>query len=472
MPHIFNSTRLRALLLVSFLTVFAACSDDTSAQKNAAQCEENEHYNELNGRCEVSGPGDGRPGTNNSNGENNDSSDASTNNDSADAGTDAGPADTGTDTDPDDTGTPDDGMSQPDADAASDGGDNGPDTVTPECGPGTIIGKACAPSGAVLAGATVTLEGFDCDGQPYNVTTQANADGDYEFNDVPAGRHTVTVATGSFSGSQQVRVYTGQTTDLSSDAKVCLDAANVEIAVIQGSYDKVEELLDDLQISYDIKGSDGGGGLFPSAPSNTIAFLSDLNAMNQYDIIFINCGQLWNALQTYAPESVSTIISNLVAYLNAGHSLYTSDWAHAFVETAFPDMVDFYGDDATTSEALYGYAPQSINARVLSPELQNTLGHNTTTIDFPHDPPQVLNNNWAVAEGVGPEATVHLQGDIQLCGSTSCGAGGPTITEAPLLVSHVTPGGGTVFFTSFHNESQGGINQDMEAILRFLIFQL
>src|SRR5690554_2002817 len=461
MMHLNYNRTVYALVLFISLLFFAACSDDTSGGPTVEQCPAGEFYNALNGRCELRG----RDGNN----------DPTLNNNQADAG----PGDESDADNPADSGHGNDISEDGDASAPGDldGGPTLPDTVAPdECGPGQILGKACAPSGSVLSGATVTQEGFVCDGQPFTASAQTNRDGEYSFSDVPAGHHTVTVSIGSYSGDQQVRVSAGQTTDLTtSAAKICLEAANVQIAVIEGAYDKVEGLLDDLQLQYDIKGSDQGGNIFfPAAPASTVAFLSDLSAMQQYDIIFINCGQLWNSLTQFAPGSISTIINNLVAYLNSGGSLYSSDWAHAFVETAFPDMIDFYGEDATTEEALFGYAPQTVNASVMSPQLQVALGHNTTNIEFPHSPPVVLNNNWAVAESAGTQATVHLQGSVQLCapGSSNCASAGATIANAPLLVSHVTPGGGTVFFTSFHNESQGGISQDMEEILKFLIFQL
>src|SRR5690554_2563896 len=461
MMHLNYNRTVYALVLFISLLFFAACSDDTSGGPTVEQCPAGEFYNALNGRCELRG----RDGNN----------DPTLNNNQADAG----PGDESDADNPADSGHGNDISEDGDASAPGDldGGPTLPDTVAPdECGPGQILGKACAPSGSVLSGATVTLEGFDCDGQPFTASAQTNRDGEYSFSDVPAGHHTVTVSIGSYSGDQQVRVSAGQTTDLTtSAAKICLEAANVQIAVIEGAYDKVEGLLDDLQLQYDIKGDDVQGypPFLPGRLNESVAFLSNLSAMQQYDIIFINCGQLWNGIQSGSAGTVTTIINNLVAYLNSGGSLYSADWAHAFVETAFPDMIDFYGEDATTSQALFGYAPQTITADVISPQLQVALGHNTTSINFPHTPPTVLNNNWAVAEGVGLQATVHLQGTVQLCASTSsCTSAGASIVDAPLLISHVTAGGGTVFFTSFHNESQGGISRDMEEILKFLIFQL
>lgn len=445
---------------LALLIFMGACSDDdTSGDGVDHGCEPGERYNSLTGECvsegrvdpdrDASSPGAQTP--------------------------DATPT-----PDPDAGGTPDPG--QPDAGPTQpDAGPTQPDAGPPprpdvsgeECGPGNIIGMACAPSGATLGNATVTLEGVDCDGEPFTMTTQTNHNGEYEFNDVPAGAHDLSISTGSFSGTDRVFVTAGNTTDLTqAAAKICLNPGNVEIAVIQGIYDSVEDLLGDLGLDYEIKGGDQVS--FPTSPlSQARSFLGDLDAMRQYDIIFINCGELWTNIGMMGGNQTA-IVDNLRDYVNGGGSLYASDWAHHFVAKMFPDMIEFYGDSANTSSALMGFAPQTISAGVTSSGLQTALGHNDTVIDFPHEPLQnVLNNNWAVATGAGPETTVHLQGDVALCSSaTSCSSQGGSVPDAPLLLSYQTPGNGTVFFTSFHNDSQMGISDDMEEILRFLIFQL
>jgi hypothetical protein len=98
-----------------------------------------------------------------------------------------------------------------------------------------------------------------------------------------------------------------------------------------------------------------------------------------------------------------------------------------------------------------------------------------TPIEFPHQPPVISNDHWVVAEGANSSATIHLSGNTALCRLTvhdSCASGGPTVTNAPLLVTYQDPSGGSVVFTSFHNERQTNLSQNMEQILRFLIFQL
>jgi hypothetical protein len=452
-------------LVLAMACVAVACSDDTTDEGGTPTCGADESYNTLSGQCEPALRGDNNdPNNNDPNNNDPDNNDPDNNDPNSDAGTDDG-TDSGDHTDTDD----------PDGDV----GDNtnpGSDVAAPGCGPGAIIGKACAPSGETLAGADVTLEGFDCDGDPYTQTVQTNSDGDFQFNGVPSGRHTLTISTGSFSRNQTIVVQPGETLDLSTAAaKICLDGGNVDIAIIEGAYDHVSGVLDDLGLDYTVEGNDQPqGSIFNQTPPSGHTFLMDVAAMNQYDIIFINCGNLWDALQSTAPGDIATIISNLKTYLAGGKSLYVSDWAHPFIEKAYPDAIDFYGDDATTNEARRGYAPQTITASVTSPELQNVLGSSQATIDFPHSPPTIYNDHWVVAQGADASSTIHLSGDAQLCpsGGGTCNSASGSQAAAPLLATYKAPSGGTTIFTSFHNERQAAINQDMEKILKFLIFQL
>ena len=78
-------------------------------------------------------------------------------------------------------------------------------------------------------------------------------------------------------------------------------------------------------------------------------------------------------------------------YVDQGGSLYASDWAYYFVESAYPDLLDFHGDDATVGEAFHG-APGSFTAAVVDTNMQGLLGSNTASIWFNY-------NAWAVAQG-------------------------------------------------------------------------
>jgi hypothetical protein len=465
--------------LITFLTlclafILTACSDDTTTTHNGTNpdgnnggtptCPDGERYNVVLGRCQ--------PVASNNNNNNNNPADMTI----SDMTISDMPV----------------GQDMPDPDMGGVDMDR-PDQMYTEqdvgvCGLGSVKGRACAPSGEPVANATVTITGTDCrTGQPFTRTLTTDRNGSYEANDLPSGGLDITVSTGgSFNRSFYVTLLAGEQLDLTTQtSKYCLEANAVKIAVIGGLFDHVEGVLDDLAFDYDMKGNDihqndlaNVRRKYPNATADlaqTVAFLSNLNALEQYDIIFINCGILWDSLSRYHMSSLPTIISNLYNFVDRGGGLYVADWAHAFAERVRPDMIDFYGNDDTPTAARNGWAPQTIQASVLSQGLQNALGANSVAIEFPQDAANnVVNIDWVVAQAAGMSSTVHLQGNARLCTRSfgECAGAGSTLPNAPLLVSHRNSNGGTIVFTAFHNERQHAVAGEILTILKFLIFQL
>jgi len=456
---------LGVLVLCVGALVVVGCSDEVDEGEpgdDAVTCELGERYNPILGRCELE---DVRPGVNNIT--------PNPNNQTTPGGTNNG------NTTPNQNNTsmnPDMGGTTPDM--------GGPDPTV--CGYGEVRGVACAPSGDVLGAATVTIEGVDCHngGAPVMRTTQTGGDGFYSFEDLPSGVYTVRITSGSFSRELTVDVFDGQTVDLTRrTSKECIGRADVSIAVVSGLYDDVEGILRDLGLDFDIKGNDGGNGSTNNRFQEALNFLQDLDEMNQYDIIFINCGELYNRILESQPLAREPIMNNLMAYIAAGGSLYGSDWSSMFVEGAAPEAVDFLGDDTSVRDARDGYAPQLLMASVNSQALQTVLGTATVEIDFPHDPQNNLfNNNWAMVEGANMNAVVHLSGTVSRCADPiplidmmPCTRIDGSLQNAPLLVSYKDPmSGGAVVFTSFHNHTSPSapISEEIKQILKFLIFQL
>ena len=343
---------------------------------------------------------------------------------------------------------------------------------TEVCGTARISGRACAPSGAGVSGATVTISGIDCaTGQPFSREVTTDNTGSYAFEGLPTGEHEVRVTSGSFNQRFRVGLMDGDDQDLTTQqGKSCLAADSTRIAVVGGKYDDVEGLLTELGLNFDLKGDD------ETMSSTAIAFLSDLSALNQYDIVFINCGELWASVSQNPSNPARIAMLNAIKdYVLGGGSLYASDLAHPFVEEALPNLIDFLGDDFDLSEARDGYAPQMLTATVTDPGLIAALGKNTVEVDFPNDPANgVFNTNWVIMEGALPAVRVFMRGDAQRCpGSVGC-SGTPTqsVTNVPLLASYTFGSGGSVVFTSFHNKSQLTLSQDILNTLRYLIFQL
>lgn len=301
---------------------------------------------------------------------------------------------------------------------------------------GAVSGRICDPSGANwVVGAMVStlVEGVE-------VFTLTDADGSFLLSDLPPGDYTLLVQKGSFSTSFDVHVVGGEVSALSDPE--CLDPSEVDIAVVTGEYDSIEHILDDLGLAYD--SFDGTQG------SAFISFLGDPTALGAYDIVFINCGLSWDWY-----GSGGAIGDSLRAYVEEGGSLYVSDWSAGLVEAAYPDLVDWYGSDATITEALAG-ASGTHKGVVVDANMQLLLGAQQADLSFDY-------NNWAVAEKESQQATVLVRGKAPL------DAGGE-VPGSPLALRYDSPGSGRLLFTSFHNESQNTL--DMDLLLLEIILSL
>ena len=334
-----------------------------------------------------------------------------------------------------------------------------------ECGLGAIEGQACRPDETALGGAQVTVTGVDCDtGQSFTMTTTADENGIYTFDDVPAGQHTVEIESGSFSGDRQVTVEAGQTARLLADgAKLCVSGDSANIAVIQGQWDDVGALLDGMGIDYDLPG--GGGGMFDDLlSSGATEFFQDLDAMMDYSIIFVECGAPWAFSDPFGDffgggggADEALIRSNLRQFVESGRSLYVSDQAQVFIQEALSETVNFHNESAGAGGPRIGTGSQTVDVDVVSPEMQMILPAGTTSIYFD-------TGGWVVAEPTQPAGSmIHFRAD-----TAETGEG--TLTDIPLMVSHNAVNNGRVIFTAFHNSAQA--TGEMQEILEFMIFQL
>ena len=480
--------RLLSALFISCCLSGLGCGDDSSTtnndtsanntsfvSNNGTQCGAGQFYNDILGRC-IDQP----PPTPTTPPVNNNSSTSSQNNSSG----------TGTT-----TSTGGHNTTNNTTNNATTGGTGTSTTTTTTappiaCGYGSLIGRACAPSGESLASALVKIEGIDCHtNMVFSQTVSTEGDGSYAFTNIPSGIHSITIEAGSFSRSLSARINADEETDLKRQAeKYCLDATAVSLAVIEGSYDDVGGILDELQLTYEVKGNDGAANLATgqitdqAGLNRSIAFLKDLTAMSQFDIIFINCGNLWDILNNNFASDVATIVNNLKSYYQQGGSIYASDWAWMFIEQPIPNVIDFFpigiGNDTDDRAARQGYAPQDVMASVESSSLQALLGKLTVPIDFANDPAAgIFGTNWVIAATADPQAVVHLRGTATQCRSTGlspCGSAGATLPNVPLMITYKNPvSGGSVAFTSFHNHPEGvAVSPDISKILKFLIFQL
>lgn len=317
---------------------------------------------------------------------------------------------------------------------------------TPEPGMGNIEGRVCGPQGDVwLAAANVFVIRPD---DSKNETT-TDLDGYFTLTDVDTGTQTLYIEKGSFSTSIEVEVEDGETTELPEPA--CVDAGSAHVAVVTGDWDNIEAILAGAGIT-DVTMYDGLDGTSPSDRD----LLGDLELMAEYDIIFLNCGQYESFFFTDP-----VYINNLRAYVDAGGSLYASDWAYDFVEVAFPESIDFDGDDAVRNAAATGESGP-LTGTVEDPALATALGESTVSLNY--DLPQ-----WVVPANSATNARVLVRGNAAAFDLSTFQS--YTVSNAPLAIQFAFgSNGGSVIYTSFHNESQS--TQDMDLILAYMVFEL
>lgn len=323
--------------------------------------------------------------------------------------------------------------------------DTGSDTDDPDTSyDAGVTGRICDPSGGDwVVGALVYIDA-DVDGDGTGdvyVEDTTDVDGRFTLTGVPTGTWTVYVEKGSFTASFDVTLNGGL---YEIPDPECL--LPPEIMVVTGAYDSIEDVLDRMSVDHDIT-----NGVSGNAHTN---FLKDTTRMAEYDIIFLNCG-----MSDGWVNSKAEIGANLKEYVTSGGSVYTSDWSYFAFEMAFPDAIDFYGDDKISGEAYVGESG-NVNADVMDANMQAVLGKNSASINYDLAA-------WAVMEGNASTATVLLEGDAVYFDWNTWQSG--TLKDVPLAVQ-IKPNGGNMIYTSFHNERQ--TTGDMDKMLEEIILSL
>jgi hypothetical protein len=342
------------------------------------------------------------------------------------------------------------------------------DVTPPPPATGTVTGRVCAPDGRTwLAGATVYV------GDAANPTTQTqtDADGNFTLTGVPEGSQVVHVVKNSFTATYNVMVTAGSTTAIPESMCQVVPTAT-RVAVVSGLYDNVRCVLtgqtDPLASRPNDPCSIPGLGLNPAnvttvdGLANTWAssFLGDFARMSQFDIIFFNCG-VKDALATTGANA-ATYTANLRQFVEAGGSIYASDWAAPLVEAAFPEFITWNAINNGTNDvqmAKVGDGPQVVTSNVVDPGIRAALGQPTIQVSF--DLPA-----WVAMYSTAPATRVYFRGTAN---SGTFFGPGPAMNNIPLTVGFDV-GLGRVVYTSFHQERN--LTPDMQAVLNLLVFEL
>lgn len=362
----------------------------------------------------------------------------------------------------------------PDAAVEVDAGQ--PDAGEPECTDvGAVSGRVCAPDQRTwVNGARVYVDAIDCNGHLTHRETTSSADGTFTLDGVPAKNVTVRVALGAFTQDTPVSVRQGSTTAIPEN-QLCVAQKTVRIAVVTGSGDKIEDLLTSLNLQYTLFGGDTSTWTSQAEP-----FLSDLEQLKQFDLVFIDCAAAKKSGTTIDLGSNADLITeNLNKYVHQGGSLYSSDWGLVFTVAASPTHFTFATQSNAPvtnpfdASALMGYAPQTVTASVKDRALAQFLGKDTLSIAFPKQS-GANSLHWGLLKAAPGAQVLVSASSVRTCSDKSCSSPGGSRASVPLAIrARVLPvgqKGGNVVYTSFHNVAQDG--GDVAQVLKYLVLNL
>lgn len=305
---------------------------------------------------------------------------------------------------------------------------------------GEIYGRVCDPSGGGWVVGAYVWTDFTTPTGESRAHTWSGEDGWFLLGGVPTGHHTLYITKGSFSTSLEVDLAGGR---LELEDPTCLEQQDLRIAVVTGIFDTISVLLEEVGLTYDLY--DGVG------TTEYLDLLLDPEALGSYDLLFLNCGidsTAWTWL-----DSQALVGENLARFVEEGGSLYASDWSYTFVEAAWPDAIDFYGLDSDIGVACDGrWGP--VTATVVDPWMQAAVGGDSALLAYDM-------GGWCVPVSAGEGSTPLVSADVYLRSEV--------LIPASPLVLRMEPGG-TVIYTTFHNEAQA--SQDMVAALKEIILSL
>lgn len=352
---------------------------------------------------------------------------------------------------------------------------------------GTITGKVVSPNNRTpIRHALVFIS------TPKNLyTTYTDTEGNFSLT-AAEGAQELHIQTGNgdkFRTILPVTIIANQTTALTDLARLNLVA---NLAYLSGSFDKIESILID-SLGY-------------NAQSINQVSIQNIAGLVNYDAVFIDCG----AYNAFVSTNTDTALGNFVA---AGGSLYLSDYSMNFLtgQNALTDcqVPRYYGfiPDSTVCSRRTGSVSVVPQANIVSPELQYYLGKTTMSISYnlgSWERIQAIDNNYWETMVTDPADNSPLlirthqytnsNNLPQFVGTrdsslvTICHhmPSGNTITitvNANSLADHLAHGdtegmcnntsnAGWIYFTTFHNEHNGQISEDVKHILEFMILNL
>lgn len=304
---------------------------------------------------------------------------------------------------------------------------------------------------------------IDIDGEIYMTFTKN--DGTFTL-DAPSGTHDLYVESG------QGKIFrTVISVDIPKDGEInslpTLKLQQVSnLAYITGTYDNIETIVSNLGYT---------------ATQITISDLDNLTTLQNYSAIFLNCeSPIVMDAGKYA---------NLKSFVEGGGSLYVSDYAIDYI-SGFVDSI---------STVRTGMAC-TVNSNILDVELQSYVG--TAQFDIVYNL-----DGWSQITYLDPKWETLVQSNVTMeplaTRLYTTGSGNKEMLEQDwVTICHIPPGnpsnahtitisvnalpahlahgdnvgactgnGGTIYYTTFHNEI-GGTSPEIQKILEYFILNL
>jgi hypothetical protein len=318
------------------------------------------------------------------------------------------------------------------------------DGAAPAVLDGTLTGRACDEETHRWAeGVSAYVNVLDDAGAVVGtLTTSSGPDGRWSL-DVPGDAvYTVYEQRGAdIRRFDPVLVNAGASVSVAPSGQLCFEVRPLSIAVVDGDYDDVEGQL--AQLGLEATRVDGRDA------DETLAFLGDAAAMAGFDVIFVEGGIAEDGVLTEVVEPVT-------AYVDAGGRLFVGDWSYDLVELAWPDRIDFVGDDRIHDGAQLGEYDR-VDAVLSDRAVEAFVGAERTEVLY--DDPL-----WPPMNSVNPAASLHVTGTVHYREGQST----YTLASVPLQVSFGS-GLGRVTFTTFAWEDND--TEDMDTLLELLLYE-
>jgi len=338
-----------------------------------------------------------------------------------------------------------------------------------------------------------------CGTAPVPVIAQActRSDGSFTLEaTLPAAGFPLIAHKGVFTTQAQLTVGSDSTVVMEP---VKIDVGNVKMAVVSGQFDHLEWVLTDIGFAeneagkllkhgtqkFDLYKGDFIGFIdapkyidpYPAAKQLFVPRSDGSLPINDYDIVFINCGV---DETDYMPPSTE-VASALRNYVNQGGRLYVTDESYDYVEQSFPEYIDFYGSDAANEDdaegvdaAEHGNALDQTNATFAATPMASNLKAYLAGMDCGDIP------------CINPDGTVHIEGFLREWAVMN-GAHPAHSTdvdflmEGPVSVDRVPVtkplaasfrfGQGMVLYSSYHTHDSFKTGPQ-DWILQYLVFEL